>query len=127
MNKASHSIAALALALAAALPAAAHDHAHEPLHGGTVAEVADVDYELVARADGITLHLRDHGQPMKTEGGSARLTLLNGSEKFEATLAPAGAGALQAKGAFKVAPGTKAVALVTLPGRKAANVRFVVR
>ena len=38
-----------------------------------------------------------------------------------------GAGTLEAQGAFKVAPGTKVVALVTLPGRKAATVRFVVK
>jgi hypothetical protein len=123
-------LAALALALgAAALPAQAHgdDHAHTPLHGGVVAEVGDVDYELVAQPERIALHLRDHGKPANTEGASARLTLLNGSEKTEATLAPAGAGTLEAKGAFKVAPGTKVVALVTLPGRKAANVRFVVK
>ena len=34
---------------------------------------------------------------------------------------------LEAKGAFKVAPGTKVVALVALPGKKAANVRFAVK
>ena len=31
------------------------------------------------------------------------------------------------KGSFKVAPGTKVVALVTVPGKKAANVRFAVK
>jgi len=36
-------------------------------------------------------------------------------------------GKLEAKGAFKVAAGTKVVALVTLPGKKAANVRFAVK
>ena len=40
---------------------------------------------------------------------------------------PAGDGKLQAKGSFKVAPGTKVVALVTVPGKKAANVRFAVK
>ena len=69
----------------------------------------------------------DHGQSAKTDGASARLTLLNGSEKTEATLTPGAAGMLQAQGQFKVAAGTKAVALVTLPGKKAANVRFVLK
>ena len=120
---------AFALATATALPAHAHgdDHSHAPLHGGVVTEVGDMDYELVAQPERITLHLRDHGKPAKTEGASAKLTLLNGSEKTEATLAHAGAGTLEAQGAFKVAPGTKVVALVTLPGRKAANVRFVLK
>jgi hypothetical protein len=122
-------LAALALTLGTALPAHAHgdDHSHTPLHGGVVTEVGDMDYELVAQPERITLHLRDHGKPAKTEGASARLTLLNGSEKTEATLAPAAAGTLEAKGQFKVAPGTKVLALVTLPGKKAANVRFAVK
>ena len=124
-------IAAISLTFASAAFAAGgkHDHAHEhqPMHGGVVVEVRDMDYELVAKPDTLTLYLRDHGKPAKTEGVSAKLTLLNGTEKSEAVLAPAGEGKLEAKGAFKVAAGTKVVALVTLPGKKAANVRFAVK
>ena len=121
-------LAALALALCGpAFAAGNHAHEHKPLHGGIVTEVADIDYELVAQPDTLTLHLRDHGKPAKTEGVRAKLTLLNGTEKSEAVLAPAGEGKLEAKGAFKVAAGTKVVALVTLPGKKAANVRFAVK
>ena len=131
MNHAStrSALAAIALAFGAALPAYAHgdNHSHNPQHGGVVTEVGDMDYELVAQPERITLHLRGHGQPAKTEGASAKLTLLNGSEKSESTLTPAGAGTLEAKGQFKVAPGTNVVALVTLPGKKAANVRFAVK
>ena len=124
--------AALALAVVATTAAhAAGDHGaghdHKPQHGGTVAEANDMDYELVAQPDTLTLHLRDHGKPLALDGASAKLTLLNGSEKTEATLSPAGEGKLQAKGSFKVAPGTKVVALVTVPGKKAANVRFAVK
>jgi hypothetical protein len=90
-------------------------------------EANDMDYELVAKPDVITLHLRDHGKPARTEGVSARLTLLNGTEKSEAVLAPAGEGRLEARGTFKVAAGTKVVALVALPGKKPANVRFAVK
>ena len=121
-------LAALALALCGpAFAAGNHAHEHQPLHGGIVTEVADIDYELVAQPDALTLHLRDHGKPLALDGASAKLTLLNGSEKTEATLSPAGDGKLQAKGSFKVAPGTKVVALVTVPGKKAANVRFAVK
>ena len=121
-------LAALALALCGpAFAAGNHAHEHQPLHGGIVTEVADIDYELVAQPDTLTLHLRDHGKPLALDGASAKLTLLNGSEKTEATLSPAGDGQLQAKGSFKVAPGTKVVALVTVPGKKAANVRFAVK
>ena len=121
-------LAALALALCGpAFATGNHAHEHKPLHGGIVTEVADIDYELVAQPDTLTLHLRDHGKPLALDGASAKLTLLNGSEKTEATLSPAGDGKLQAKGSFKVAPGTKVVALVTVPGKKAANVRFAVK
>ena len=127
-----HFLAALALTVGVSGTALAtgdhsHGHDHKPLHGGIVVEANDMDYELVAKPDTITLHLRDHGKPAKTEGVSAKLTLLNGTEKSEAILAPAGEGKLEAKGTFKVAAGTKVVALVTLPGKKAANVRFAVK
>ncbi|WP_009522153.1 hypothetical protein [Imbroritus primus] len=104
-----------------------HAHAHKPEHGGVVAEASDVDFELVARADSLTLHVRDHGKPLATTGASAKVTLLNGSTKREATLAPAGDNRLEARGEFQVGPGTKAAALVSLPGRKAISVRFALR
>lgn len=132
MKTTTHLFAALALTVSfssSALAAGDHGkgHDHKPLHGGIVVEANDMDYELVAKPDVITLHLRDHGKPAKSEGVSAKLTLLNGTEKTEAVLVPAGEGKLEAKGSFKVAPGTKVVALVTLPGKKAANVRFAVK
>ena len=64
-----------ALALAALATTAAHaagdhgaGHDHQPQHGGIVAEANDMDYELVAKPDTLTLYLRDHGKPAKTEG-----------------------------------------------------------
>ena len=125
-----HLFAALVLVgLGAAHAAGNHDHGHQhkPLHGGVVVESKDMDFELVAKSDVITLHLRDHGKPANTQGMSAKLTLLNGTEKSEVMLAPAGSSTLEAKGSFKVAPGTKAVAFVTMPGKKVANVRFAIK
>ena len=125
-----HLLATLALAFCGTAFAAgdhAHGHEHKPLHGGIVVEANDMDYELVAKPDLLTLHLRDHGKPARTEGVNAKLTLLNGTEKSEAVLVPAGEGRLEAKGTCKVAAGTKVVALVALPGKKPANVRFAVK
>jgi hypothetical protein len=99
---------------AGAKPEPGHDHA--PLHGGVVVEVKDLDLELVARATSIRLHLRDHGKPVDIARASAKVTLLTGSEKQEVELRPA-ADRLEASGSFKVGPGTKAVAVVSLPGR----------
>jgi hypothetical protein len=126
--------AALPLGAAAAGQDAGHDHPHvhaahdhKPLHGGQVVEASDVDVELIARADVITLHLRDHGQPLASSGASGKLTLLAGADKQEATLAPAGDNRLEARGSFKTAAGAKLVALIQLPGRKPVNVRFVLK
>lgn len=84
-------------------------------------------YELVATPEGLALYLDDHGRKVDTTGGSAKVTLLNGAEKSEATLAPAGDNKLEAKGAFKVGSGTKAVAVVTLAGKAPATARFSIK
>lgn len=127
----SHLIAlgALALAFAGAARAAddQHDHAHnhQPLHGGVVVEVKDMDYELVAQPGSLQLYLRDHGKPVDLAKASARLTLLTGSEKQDVELKPAG-DKLAASGSFKLGPGTKAVAVVTVNG-KPSTARFTLK
>jgi hypothetical protein len=97
-----------------------HDHAHEhkPLHGGVVVEVKDMDYELVAKPTTIQLFLRDHGKAADVSKASAKVTLLTGTERQEVELKPAG-DKLEATGSFKVGPGTKAVAVVTVAGKPA--------
>lgn len=119
-------VAALAILSAPAVFAGA-GHDLTPRHGGAVVEVKDVVYELVATPEALTLHLDDHGRKVDTTGGTAKVTLLNGAEKSEATLAPAGDNKLEAKGAFKVGAGTKAVAVVTLAGKAPATARFSIK
>ena len=104
-----------------------HDHGHEdkPLHGGLVAEIKDMDYELVAKPDVLQLYVRDHGKPVDVSKATAKITLLSGSDKQEIDLKPSG-DKLEAKGSFKVAPGTKVVAQVNLAS-KAATARFVLK
>ncbi|MEI7444838.1 MAG: hypothetical protein WCK28_08115 [Burkholderiales bacterium] len=119
---------AAVLFLCAASPVhAAGGHDLTPKHGGVVVESNDLDVELVARPDRLTLHVRDHGKPVDLKGASGKMTLLAGTEKLEAALAPGDGNTLQAAGAFKVGPGTKAVATLTLPGRKPLVARFVLR
>lgn len=103
-------------------------HAGEnPQYGGVLAEVKGTQYELVAKPDNITIYVDDHGKKVSTKGATAKVTLLNGSEKSEATLAPAGENKLEAKGTYKVDKGTKVVAVVTLDGKPAQSVRFTVK
>lgn len=122
-------IGTLVLAAAGTVHAAGekHDygHEHKPMHGGVVVEVKDMDYELVARPAAIQLYLRDHGKPADVSKASARITLLTGIDKQEVGLKPAG-DRLEATGSFKVGPGTKAVAVVTLHGRPA-TARFTLK
>jgi hypothetical protein len=112
-----------------AIASGAHEHGHEhkPLHGGVVVEASDMDFELVAKADSITLHVRDHGKPASVKGATGKVTVLTGAEKSEAPLAPTGDDKLQATGSFKVSAGTKVVALVNLPGKKPVNLRFAIK
>ena len=115
----------LLLASAIAVPAlAAEDHV--PKHGGVVVETKAGDLELVAKPDLMVLHVSDHGKAMKLTGGSGKLTVFNGNEKTEAALALVG-DKLEAKGSFKVAPGTKVLAEVSLNGKPAVSARFALK
>lgn len=104
------------------------EHAHDakPAYGGVVSVVKDVNYELVAKPDTITLYINDHGKPVDTKTATATLTLLTASDKSEVKLAPAGENKLQAKGTFKVEKGTKVVASVATGG-KPQSVRFTLK
>lgn len=121
-------LAAAVIAAAPAFAADEHDHQHDhaSLHGGVVVEVKDIDLELVARPELLQLHLRDHGKTLDVTGGSARLTLLSGTEKQDVELKPAG-DRLEARGSFKVGPATKLVAVVTLPGKPSTTARFTLK
>ena len=119
-------IAALLFAVSGATLAAGN-HEHKPLHGGVVVEANNMDFELVATAELITVHVRDHGKAANVKGATGKLTLLSGSAKSEATLVPLGDDRLEARGSFQVAAGTKIVATINLTGKKPINVRFAIK
>lgn len=115
-------------ACAAFLPAAAlaHDDHGKPQFGGLVAEGGAFQLELVLKPKQIALHISDHGKPVDVKGGTAKLTLLAGTAKTEVQLIASGS-KFEASGDFATAKGTKAVAVVTLPGKKAVTARFQVK
>ncbi len=118
---------ALSTALLVALSPKALAHGEvRPLHGGTVQVVADIHYELVPQARGATLHVLDHGQPVDVSRMRGKLTVLNGTQKTEAPLTPAGAHRLEAAG-VRLAAGAKAVASLQDGEGKAVTVRFSVK
>lgn len=99
----------------------------KPMYGGVLSVANDISYELVAKPDRIVLYVSDHGTAVDTKGASASVTLLSTSGKMDVTLKPAGENKLEATGSFPMAPGTKAVARVALPGKPAQNVRFTLK
>jgi len=101
------------------------DATHKPMQGGVLTTVKDVDYELVAKPDVLQLYMRDHGKPVDVSKTTAKVTLLSGADKQEVDLKPTG-DKLEAKGTFKISPGTKVVAQVISAG-KTSSVRFVLK
>ena len=105
---------------------AAGEHDHTPKNGGIVVETKAGDLEIVTRPDILQIFISDHGKPVSLDGAKAKVTLLNGTEKSEAQLLPAG-NKLEVKGSFKVAKGTKGIAVLTLAGKPPATARFEVK
>ena len=108
-------------------PGQAHTHEAKPQHGGVASVIKDINYELVAKADSLTLYVTDHDQPVDTKNASATVTLLSASDKIEVKLLPAGGNQLRAQGTFKIQAGAKAVALVKLGDMSGQSVRFVLK
>lgn len=119
-------VAATAIGLSGAAFAQKDNHDHTAKHGGVFVETKALDFEVVAKPDLLQVYVSDHGKPVKLEGAKGKVTLLNGTEKTEVDLKPAG-DRLEAKGTFKVAKGTKGIASVTLAGKPAATARFEVK
>ena len=116
--------AALLIALATVPALAGGDHT--PKHGGVMVETKAGDMEIVAKPDNLRIYFTDHGKPVKFEGAKAKVTLLNGSEKSQAELTPAG-DKMEANGTFKVAKGTKGIAVLTLAGKAPVTARFDIK
>lgn len=110
----------------ASSPAWSAGEDHKPKHGGIVIETKSGDFELVAKPEQIQIHVGDHGKPMKLTSASGKVTVFNGAESKEAPLTLVG-DKLEAKGPFKVAPGTKVLAEVSVNGKPAVAARFTVK
>lgn len=103
-----------------------HDE-HKPKYGGIVKEVNEVQYELIAKPDRITLFVEDHGKKVETKGATGKVTLRTGSDRKEVVLQPAGDNKLEAAGTFNIAAGTVAIAQVKLAGKPEQGVRFTLK
>jgi hypothetical protein len=117
-------VLALATTLGAAPPAFAHGVA-PARHGGVVQAAADLSFELVATAEGAAVYIDDHGKALPPAGFGGRLTVLHGGQSREAVLEVTGE-RLLARG-LALAPGARAVAVLTTPRGQTLTLRFVLR
>ena len=108
-------IAALLISFISPVHAGA-GHELKPMHGGVIVEVKDIDIELVAKADSLSMYLTDHGKPIPLDGGTAKLTILIGSEKKDFELLP-NEGKLEVKGNFTIPKGAKAIAVIKIKAK----------
>ena len=113
----------VALAASSVFSGATFAHGEKPKQGGVLQVVGDVAFELVPKGDAAVIYVEDHGKPVSTAGMSGKLTVLNGTDKSEVELKPAGENRLEANG-VKLVKGSKAVASVVAPGKKTMSARF---
>lgn len=104
-----------------------HAHESKAMHGGVVAVVKDMNYELVAKPTSLELYVTDHGKPVDVKDTTATVTLLSAAGKEEVKLAPISGNKLGATGKFKTSAGTKALAAISMPGQSPMNVRFTLK
>jgi uncharacterized Zn-binding protein involved in type VI secretion len=115
------------VAMTMALSGNALAHGDKPKHGGVVSTANDMSFELVNKDGKATVYVNDHGKPVDTAGATGKLTVLNGTEKTEVALEPAGGNTLATKDDAKLAKGSKAIAAITFADKKAVNARFSVK
>lgn len=101
------------------------DAEHKPMHGGILVTVQDIDYELLADAKAIQIYVRDHGKAVDLSKATAKLMLLNGTDKQEVELKST-RDKFEVAGTFKLNPGTKVVVIMSSAGKQA-TARFVIK
>ncbi|HAT9478913.1 TPA: hypothetical protein JBD06_06835 [Legionella pneumophila subsp. pneumophila] len=102
-------------------------HGDKPKHGGIVQASSDLSFEMVNKDHATIIYVEDHGKKLPTTGATGKLTILNGMQKSELPLEPAGENTLAAKGDTKLDKGAKAIASITFADKKTVNVRFSVK
>jgi len=121
-------LALMTLVMTVATSGSVWAHGEKAKNGGIVQESSNgVSLELVSKDGKATIYVEDHGKPVSTAGASGKLTVLNGAEKAEVPLEPAGDNSLATKGTAKLDKGAKAIAAVTFADKRTVNVRFAIK
>lgn len=94
-------------------------------HNGQMRMAGAYHFELVAKANELTVYLTDHaGKDVPSAGASGTATVLSGKAKANVKLQPTGTNVLKGMGSFELAPDMKVVVSVTLPGKSPEQARF---
>jgi len=119
------------LALALFFSQGAFAHSDEYLdtqtapHGGQLRMVQQYHYELVVKANEVSVYVTDHGgKKFDTRGATGTATLLSGKSKTSVKLMPAGDNQMKGSGQFALAPDMKVVVSIALAGQPALQGRF---
>jgi hypothetical protein len=114
----------LTMLLVAAGSSQAIAHGDEqPQYGGVVRSVKEVAYELAPHSRGLMVYVSDHGNPLPTAGITGKLVLVNGMQRTEVALEPAGGNALLA-GGLQLAAGQRAIAVLAMPSGRSVVIQF---
>lgn len=94
-------------------------------HGGQLRMVQQYHYELVVKANEVSVYVTDHGgKKFDTRGVTGTATLLSGKSKASVKLMPAGDNQMKGSGKFELAPDMKVVVSIALAGQPALQGRF---
>lgn len=94
-------------------------------HGGQISRVQQYQYELVVKADEVSVYVTDRdGKKIDARGATGTATLLSGKSKANVKLMPAGDNQMKGSGKFELAPDMKAVVSIALAGQAAIQSRF---
>ncbi len=97
----------------------------EAPHGGQMRMAGPYHLEIVAKDKEVVLYVTDHANSkINVEGGISKAIFQTGKTKTTVKLEPACENMFKATGDFLVAPETKIVVFVRLPGQEAQAARF---
>lgn len=122
MKKSMLSCVLLALSVLVTAPMVNAHGSDKPLHGGVVKVEHEMVFELVREEKGVSLYLRDHGEPYPTKDISGDVTVLSQGKKADAQLVSAGDNKMTAD--VSIPDGAKVLVKVKEGDHHAVTVRF---
>lgn len=94
-------------------------------HGGQLRMVEQYHFELVVKANEVSVYITDHaGKKIDAQGATGTAIILSSKSKASVKLVPAGDNQMKGSSKFELAPDMKVVVSVALSGQTALQGRF---